>query len=432
MQIWNEFTQVSEELGFKMDLEDILGFVAITTFLVGFSSVRLQSILEELKDGEARKIDRVLEQNAGKDLLPLPTSLEQMEMTQNFSPDKTTIFTILLTWLNFVIASVLIGVHQANSDLSSKPFWFVQIVHFFIVLIGTFGPKFAKTQFSEYKKKQPFECYAEMIDEIKKWLKDEKHRDTLLQKVEDFDASIPEWSWLTLIRCSLVPAEKSNPQLKRIYDLVEPQKDADDYSLIAFVWSAYLLDDGKLNSIARNVKYSDIAKIIEFVTPRSLLPLPSPKSPEERDNVLKNFLKLDFQSTDVEKDNVINAGSVSARIFVRLTVEEIVKVLPKTQFKLMGKNKQPFGFSDCEYISLSIAGRRKSDLHWMPVDWDTNISGEPLLVNVAKLAQLVAVLLEEIGQITNSSSAEKAISSPRLQALAVWLKDAKDVRLIVS
>ncbi len=121
------------------------------------------------------------------------------------------------------------------------------------------------------------------------------------------------------------------------------------------------------------------------------------------------------------------------------------------KIELIGNNKQSFSLSDREYVWLSTSALRHN-LDWMPVGNDTYISGEPpdteldedeeinddlppesvSASRVAKLAQLVAVLLEETAQITNSSSAKDAISTSRLQALAVWLQDANDLRLIVS
>ena len=73
--------------GFKLSLEELLGIVAITTFLIGFSSVRLQSNLEYWKESASRLINRVLEQNANDDLLPLPTNFNQYETDkEKFKP----------------------------------------------------------------------------------------------------------------------------------------------------------------------------------------------------------------------------------------------------------------------------------------------------------------------------------------------------------
>lgn len=80
----------------------------------------------------------------------------------------------------------------------------------------------------------------------------------------------------------------------------------------------------------------------------------------------------------------------------------------------------------------------------MPVGNDTFISGEPpdvqlredeeidddlppggvSVAGVAKRAQLVTLLLVETSRTTGSSSGNKFISTPRLKALADWLKDA--------
>lgn len=326
----------STDLGFQIDLEDILGIVAITTFLVGFSSVRLQSILEEQKDVVARRVDRVLEQNAGQDLLPLPTSLGQMGATdQRGFIDEITGFTIGLTWLNFIIAFVLIIDYQDNSDSVADPFWLVQIVHFLIVLIGSVSPTFVRKQFRDYKKDQPFECFEKMMTEIRKHLDEPEEGTGQLEiTINAFDASIPEWSWLTLVRCSLLRSD-NRPQLKRIYDLVKPQKDADDYSLVAFVWSAYLLDNGKNDSVSRTVKYSDIEKILHFgsanvTNNKEDQSVDGSKLSENKNDQGLSAIR-DFLSSFDPSDKHVhschhNDVQRQAQTFARLTVGEIKRV----------------------------------------------------------------------------------------------------------
>lgn len=333
----------STNLGFQIDLEDILGIVAITTFLVGFSSVRLQSILEEQKDVVARRVDRVLEQNAGQDLLPLPTSLGQMGATdQRGFIDEITGFTIGLTWLNFIIAFVLIIDYQDNSDSLADPFWLVQIVHFLIVLIGSGSPTFVRKQFRDYKKDQPFECFERMMTEIRKHLDEPKQVTKQLQTtIEDFDASVPEWSWLTLVRCSLLH-DNNRPQLNRIYDLVKLQKDEDDYSLVAFVWSAYLLDNGQDDSISRTVKYSDIEKILHFGSANATnnkedQSVYGSKSLENKADqklvVVKDFISSFNVLCDKDGNlgDPTKQGQMQAQIFVQMAVREIARVWSATK-----------------------------------------------------------------------------------------------------
>ena len=323
------FRQFSADVDYQMDLEEIVAIVAISTFLVGFSSVRLQSILDERKDAEARRIERVLEQNAGKDLLPLPTSLGEMAITkdQGFA-DRTTFLTNCLTWINFGVAFLLIRLHEVTSAVSSLPFWLVQVVHFGIVLIGSFGPGFARQQFIAYSNRQPFECYKKMMIEILNSLNGKVDKTKLIETIEDFDASVPEWSWLTLIRCSTLE-EENDQQVKRIHDLVQPQKDGDDYSLIAFVWSSYLLHNDKYDSISRAVQYSDIQKILRFGNANMAVDgkdLSSEGTVEERFAAIQAFHKdpgpyersLSFNNSDNRQ--------TQARTFARLTVKEIAKV----------------------------------------------------------------------------------------------------------
>lgn len=118
------------------------------------------------------------------------------------------------------------------------------------------------------------------------------------------------------------------------------------------------------------------------------------------------------------------------------------------RIQLTGKNKQSFALSDREYVWLTTSALQHN-LDWMPVGDDTYISGEPpdvqlredeeidnnqppgsvSVAGVAKLAQLVTLLLVETSRTTGLSSGNKFISTPRLEALADWLKDAEEVSL---
>ena len=125
--------------GFELSMEELLGIVAVTTFLVGFSSVRLQSNLEYWKESASRLINRVLEQNANDDLLPLPTNFYQYKMDkEKFQPrDKAAQMTSVLTWSNFGISSYLIYMHWRYGEQISD-LVLIQIIHFLIVLTSNF------------------------------------------------------------------------------------------------------------------------------------------------------------------------------------------------------------------------------------------------------------------------------------------------------
>ena len=168
--------------GFELSLEELLGIVAVTTFLVGFSSVRLQSNLEYWKESASRLINRVLEQNANDDLLPLPTNFNQYETDkEKFKPhDRAAQMTSVLTWSNFGISSYLIYMDwRYGGQIAALVL--IQIIHLLIVLASSFEPYFAERTSKKYTKRQPFERYEELSKAlIDHFITDEKNIKNLI------------------------------------------------------------------------------------------------------------------------------------------------------------------------------------------------------------------------------------------------------------
>ena len=258
---------------FKLSLEELLGIVAITTFLIGFSSVRLQSNLEYWKESASRLINRVLEQNANDDLLPLPTNFNQYETNkEKFEPhDRAAQMTSVLTWSNFGISSYLIYMHWRYCGQIAA-LVLIQIIHLLIVLASSFEPYFAERTSKKYTKRQPFERYDKLSSALIDYLTtDEKNieeientKNNVINAVDGLDDSLPSWCWLYLIRCHIDPELTKTlygPQLQRLRELAKQSKHIDDFSHIAFVWSTYLLEDDKASLL---IRYMDIQRIMKF------------------------------------------------------------------------------------------------------------------------------------------------------------------------
>ena len=251
-----------------LDLEELLGIVSITTFLLGFTSVRLQSTLEEHQSFYSRQVERVLEQNSNQDLLPFPSSFQQHKGPRDFQPwDTVTRATVILTWFLLAISTVFILWHQKKSAEAATQFWWLQLIHLVIVLIGSTGPYWARRQFEGFVSAQPFprvEKLQERLDQFLNPAGTVVSNQDVLKAVDELDETIPEWCWLELIRCSLSNEEKNYKQqyLKRLHKIATPAKDVDEYSLIASVWSAYLVQSEE--TITRSVRASDLQRIMSF------------------------------------------------------------------------------------------------------------------------------------------------------------------------
>ena len=265
--IWRNYDSMPK-LG--LEVNELLGVVAITTFLLGFASVRLQSKLEDSRSAVARQVDRVLEQNANEDLLPFPTSFSRYAVSEDFKPwDTLTVSTVVLTVFIFLSSTGFFVLSIIAPGPGEK--WFqllvLQLVHLVIVIIGLIGPFKAKKQFTEYVEAQPFHLYKKLEESMIGLLEKEHDlgRQQVLAAAVDLARSIPEWCWLDLVRGSLNDPsyrEEHKSHFQRLHKLASKTKEDDDYSLIAFVWSAYLL--GPEDDKHRLVKNSDLEQIMGF------------------------------------------------------------------------------------------------------------------------------------------------------------------------
>ena len=315
--IWYNYDSIPD-LG--LEVNELLGVVAITTFLLGFASVRLQSKLEDSRSAVARQVDRVLEQNANEDLLPFPTSFSRYAVSEDFKPwDTLTVSTVALTVFIFLFTSI----GKVSGDD-----WFqllvIQLVHLVIVIIGLIGPSLAKKQFKKYIEAQPFHRYENLENSLVCFLKKEhdlalkfdlikpraveESRRKVLNTAKNLASSIPEWCWLDLVRGSLKDPnyrKENKSHFQRLHKLASKTKEDDDYSLIAFVWSAYLL--GPEDDYHVLVKNSDLEQIMEFSKAKTKIGKPDAYA----EMVLREAIK--FRGTegeyvdhpDAEKDDSV-------------------------------------------------------------------------------------------------------------------------------
>ena len=356
--IWHNYNSLPK-LG--LEVNELLGVVAITTFLLGFASVRLQSKLEDSRSAVARQVDRVLEQNANENLLPFPTSFSRYKVAEDFKHwDIITGSTVALTVSIFLATSS----GKVSGD-DRFQLLVLQLVHLVIVIIGSIGPYLAKKQFKKYIEAQPFHLYEDLEKSLigllkkehypkaraayKKMLDDgdinqekydaliadlidpaffdhEQLRKQVLDAADSLARSIPEWCWLDLVRGSLNDPsyrKENKSHFQRLHKLASKTKEDDDYSMIAFVWSAYLL--GPEDDYHMLVKNSDLEQIMGFSKEKKEIR----KSPDAyAEMVLREA--IDFKRTlgesaspaDAEKDDSANPADAEKDDSAKKAVED--------------------------------------------------------------------------------------------------------------
>lgn len=243
-----------DRLATRLDLEELVAIVALTTFLVGFSTVRLQTRLEEFRAGVARHTDRVLEQNNRADMLPLPSEMRELKRADRFNArDNLAVATECFSIFNFLLSCLLVFFHwrffedlpQDDRDPRYSYVGYVLILafHLFVVALGSFASFSTNRQAQQEEEESVFRRYSEFEESLEKWLKKpDDSLEELKRRCDRLDEALPSWTWLTLVHAAMKDDRCDTSSLKRIHNFAAREKHHDDYSLIAYVWSAYLKD----------------------------------------------------------------------------------------------------------------------------------------------------------------------------------------------
>ena len=290
-----------------LSLEQLVGIVTISTFLVGFSTVRQQTRLEDHRARVALLTDRVIEQNNAADLLPLPSGMVEHRLDDGFTTsDPVTQFTERLSVITLLATSALIALQiapRANIESIDTLATFagshlghllVQLIHVGIVYLGFRSRWTVQKTADEEASKSAFAAYAQLEEALEEWLMYGSREASVPQAqrvsecCDNLDAALPEWVWLHLIRCSLRidvlgvsrlsevgPSSQFGPtdialdaaqiNLDRIFDLAQKSRDADPYSQLAYVWAAYLRDASGLDNASERVRITNIEKVAGFL-----------------------------------------------------------------------------------------------------------------------------------------------------------------------
>jgi hypothetical protein len=287
-----------------IDLEVLLGILAIATFLVGFSTVRMQSSLQEWRERGERTVARLTEQNAGNDMLPLPTNLKVANDRRRLPGlGIITVLTLIATigsgYIFFELTLALRGSNDVDIDRTlDRLEWLIGM----ILLIGVVDVVLVQSKAWSESRKSPARVFSRLETRLANWSRaKDKYRQRLIHVIteacDDFDDSITDWCWLSLIRFELqtyytrsethdssgshgklrpIPFSESGfdiilvrnrtaqalmrsrsqssnpldrgidlgllrPNVERIRVTTSEGKNLDSYSLIAFVWSSLLL-----------------------------------------------------------------------------------------------------------------------------------------------------------------------------------------------
>jgi len=250
-------------------LEALALLLAVTTFLVGFEVSRVSGMLTDWKDLQVRSLDRLLQQNQGSDLLPLPTTFQNQNWETPFAPaqDNTTIYMRLGIAAMGGVSSALLFYDMNNSGFVDVGLLLMQGVHISICVIGCRIVQDSEKAKLRHDMYQPEMCYGEFKSVLDDYLatKDPAIADdpasgktSILQRdVDDvesidqrinraihrLDDSLPAWCWLQLVNATVNDLDEFKIEVERIHTWAKKSSEDDIYGTIARLWCSALLSE---------------------------------------------------------------------------------------------------------------------------------------------------------------------------------------------
>jgi len=303
----------------RLSFEVALGILAITTFLVGFSTVRLQASLQEWRECGERVVDRLLNQNSNDDLLPLPSTLHTITgSSKSLNIDFITWLSLIATVVSAGLFIIVLGElqNQATSTESTLITWLFGLA-FIIVIAGLCDIVMVKYKARKESRQTPARVFTRLETSLLAWSRGAEQNyftsGRIAKYCSQFEEMIPDWCWMSLIRYDLQrfhdesPVSSSRtafssdgrdvvvlptwfvrlgtlqfqsaqqslnrgfnpmllrPAVERIQRLAKDDLD-DWYSLIAFVWSSALLEKSSAASISEShrITIEQLRKIAAF------------------------------------------------------------------------------------------------------------------------------------------------------------------------
>lgn len=200
---------VVQESGIGLSFEVLLGILAITTFLVGFSTVRLQASLQEWRERGERVVDRLLDQNNNDDLLPLPSTLHTLTGTsKKLKVDAITWISLIATLVSACLFAIVSGeLRESSTDIERAVLTWMNFLVVLILLVALVDIAVVKYKARRESRQSPARLFAQLEVELRNWSRGAQQTyfssGRIANLCSDFEELIPDWCWMTLIRYDL-------------------------------------------------------------------------------------------------------------------------------------------------------------------------------------------------------------------------------------
>jgi hypothetical protein len=310
----------------QVGYEALLGTIAITSFLVGFSTVRSQASLQDWRASQARILDRLLSENEGDDLLPLPSTLRVFaHSSRSFRFDTINTFTQVVALISGWALLLIFGrLYEGASEDDQNLLEILGLLSVGILVIGLLDVALTRLKARRERRFSPTQQFVKLERDLQRWAQSRDSRGYLLSskianRFQNFETMVPDWCWLSILRLDIsdqiqndlgatnlkdhrlvdkVPFSATGidylamplwlarlamfpsssheleravkgkpvsliPHAKRTRTMASKTKHEDSYSLIAWVWTYFLIDQNFLDDEEVVPSIDDLHKIAE-------------------------------------------------------------------------------------------------------------------------------------------------------------------------
>lgn len=257
----------------QISVELLIGLAGISTFLVGFMSVRLSNSTDAARARSDLLMVRISDDARQQNLLPLPSDIKRLRIGASHSSNRVYLVAstiVLVALVNLVLSTVIAWPNLFGKHLVSGVI-VTQVVHLSIILLGFLDATIQSRELSSLLRggiASDFHKLESVLAELATDRVGKPHDSELIDTARglcvQINGIVPDWCWVTLIQADLDVSSRTTtskdqsasdevrPALVRIRDLAVVTKNRDANSLLAWLWSVLLISEGHDSALISN------------------------------------------------------------------------------------------------------------------------------------------------------------------------------------
>jgi hypothetical protein len=267
-----------------LTLSDYIGLTGISTFLIGFMSVKLDSNVAAARSRSDALLARLANEARDANLLPLPADMRRLArglQSSTRGADLIAVLTVLISVCNLALSASLAHPHLVGSNINREVLG-VHLVHLLIILLGLIHALIQTRSLTALVQGGPAADYLRLELSLETIVDNEslKSQSETRQPINEarelcreLMSTFPGWCWIDLIYADLSARsdadfhsgkeflEDLRPSLIRLRDISSASKEGDVFSLLAWTWCVTLLNPSSAGGLISRVEEDQLSRL---------------------------------------------------------------------------------------------------------------------------------------------------------------------------